>query len=307
MEHDRHVDDEAVTRAAASGTDAPDLSAEQRSHLAGCADCGNRVRAQARIATVLRTQEHQEPPPAVPSFDALIAPRLAQRAVPEPEPRPEPVPAPRVGPARAARLAAAVTLRQARLVPAALASAVVAGFAVLALALLLLPVVPAAPYVEAVTVGLVTVAGLVASDPGRDPGKEALHAVLVPPLAVWCARLVLVLGTVLALGAGVSALAGALPGAGAFPDLVGSWFPPALLGAALTVFGTVWRSPAVGLVLGGVSWAVAVVVLRWGPAESPVTAVAAPLWSDLAAASAVAALALAGAAWLVARPGRSAG
>lgn len=307
MEHDRHVDDEAVTRAAASGTGAPDLSAAQRAHLAGCEACGNRVRAQARIATFLRAQEQQEPPPAVPSFDALIAPSLPQRAAPEPETAPEPVPAPRINPVRAARLAAAVTLRQVRLVPAALAAAVVAGFAVLALALLLVPADPLAPYVEAVTVGLVTIAGLVASDPARDPGKEALHAALVPPLAVWCARLVLVLGTVFALGTAVSALAGALPGAGAFPDLVGSWFPPALLGAALTVFGAVWRSPAVGLVLGGVSWAVAVVVLWWGPAGSPVTSVAAPLWSDLVASSAVAALVLAGAAWLVARPGRSAG
>jgi len=302
-----HLDDEAVTRAGTrQGRRA--LSTEARAHLDTCALCERRVLGTERLASVLR---EEEPEPTVPSFDSFIAPHLAPQHAPEPAPAPEPdpvpVPAPRVTAGRAARLALAVTWRQVRLVPSVLSSAVAAGFAVLAIALVLMPERPAEPYVEAVTVGLVTIAGVVACDPRRDPRREALHAMLVPPLAVWFARLVLVLGAVLALAVAVSALAGAVPGGRPFPDLVGSWFPPALLGAALTVFGTVWRSPAVGLVFGGVSWAMAVAALRWNTVTDGLGAVAAPLWADLTASVAVAALVFAGAAWLVARPGRNAG
>ena len=304
-----HLDDEAVTRAGTHEGRAA-LTAAARAHLDTCALCEKRVLGTERLAAVLR---EEEPDPAVPSFDTFIAPHLTPQRAPEPapapapEPEPVPVPAPRVTAGRAAHLALAVTWRQVRLVPPVLSSAVVAGFAVLALALALLPSRPAGPYVEAVTVGLVTIAGVVACDPRRDPRREALHAMLVPPLAVWFARLVLVLGTVLALAFAVSALAGAVPGGRPLPDLVGSWLPPALLGAALTVFGTVWRSPAVGLVLGGVSWAMALAVLRSSTATGVFGAVAAPLWADLTASVTVAALVFAGAAWLVTRPGRSVG
>lgn len=302
-----HLDDEAVTRAGTHQGRAG-LSAAARAHLDTCALCERRVLGTERLASALR---EEEPDPAVPSFDTFIAPHLRPQQTPEPDPAPTPepvpVPAPRVTAGRAARLALAVTWRQVRLVPSVLSSAVVAGFAVLALALVLAPNRPAEPYVEAVTVGLVTIAGVVACDPQHDPRREALHAMLVPPLAVWFARLVLVLGTVLALAVAVSGLAGAVPGGRPFPDLVGSWLPPALLGTALTVFGTVWRSPAVGLVLGGVSWAMAVAALRWGTATGVLGAVTAPLWADLTASLTVAALVFAGAAWLVARPGRNVG
>lgn len=302
-----HLDDEAVTRAGTHEGRAA-LPAAARAHLDTCALCEKRVLGTERLASALR---EEEPDLAVPSFDTFIAPHLTPQRDPEPAPAPAPepvpVPAPRVTAGRAAHLALAVTWRQVRLVPSVLSSAVVAGFAVLALALVLMPSRPAEPYVEAVTVGLVTIAGVVACDPRRDPRREALHAMLVPPLAVWFARLVLVLGAVLALALAVSALAGALPGGRPFPELVGSWLPPALLGAALTVFGTVWRSPAVGLVLGGVSWAMALAVFRWNTATSVFGAVAAPLWADLTASVAVAALVFAGAAWLVARPGRNVG
>lgn len=298
-----HLDDEAVTRAGTHEGRAT-LSAVTRAHLDTCALCEKRVLGTERLASALR---EEEPDLAVPSFDTLIAPHLGPQWDHEPAPDPVPVPAPRVTAGRAARLALAVTWRQVRLVPSVLSSGVVAGFAVLALALVLIPGRPAEPFVEAVTVGLVTIAGVVACDPRRDPRREALHAMLVPPLAVWFARLVLVLGAVLALAVAVSALAGAVPGGRPFPELVGSWLPPALLGAALTVFGTVWRSPAVGLVLGGVSWAMALAVLRWNTPTSVLGAVAAPLWADLTASAIVAALVFVGAAWLVARPARNVG
>ena len=304
-----HLDDETVTRTGTHEGRAA-LSAAARAHLYTCALCEKRVLGTERLASVLREEESD---PSVPSFDTFIAPHLTPQRAPEPvpapapEPEPVPVPAPRITVGRAARLALAVTWGQLRLVPSVLSSAVVAGFAVLALALVLIPSRPVEPCVEAVTVGLVTIAGLVACDPRCDPRREAFHAMLVPPLAVWFARLVLVLGAVLALAVAVSALAGAVPGGRPFPELVGSWLPPALLGAALTVFGTVWRSPAVGLALGGVSWAMALAVLRWNTATTVFGAVAAPLWADLTASVTVAALVFAGAAWLVARPGRNVG
>jgi hypothetical protein len=288
-----HLDDEAVTQAGVR--ERALLSAAERAHLDSCARCRSRVEDTARLAAALREAEPAEP--AVPSFDALVSPHLA--------PRPEPVPVPGLSPGRAWRLALAVTLRQAALVPRPLWPVTVGGFAALAVAVFLAPAagLTVSAFLGPVTIALVTVGAVGVCDPAREPRQESMHTMLVPPVAVWLARFTLVLGLLLLMAVAVSALASVLPGGGGgVGSVVGSWLSPALLGAGVTTFGAVWRSPATGLAFGAVSWAVAVAIVRGGLLGTTVGAAVAPLWTDLWVSLTIAALALAAASWLVARP-----
>ncbi len=284
-----HLDEEAVTRAAT--VERVTLPAAERSHLERCEDCRNRAAFTARLATTLREAESRDAP-AVPSFDALIAPQLT--------PSTEPVRLPQVSPGQALRLTVAVTLRQARLVPRLLWWLTVGGFAVVAVALTLLPQSGGAvSYLGPVTVALVTMGAVAVCDPTHDPRQESMHAMLVPPVVVWLCRLVLVLGALLLLATAVSVLAAAAPASGQQAGaVIGGWLAPALLGAALTTFGAVWRSPAVGLAFGAVSWAMSVVALR----DDLFGTAVAVVWTHNGVALPLAVAALAAATWLVARP-----
>ncbi|QVQ54553.1 zf-HC2 domain-containing protein [Spiractinospora alimapuensis] len=291
-----HLDEEALTRAGAHA-DAR-LSGAEREHLASCAHCRAQVDGTAQLAAALRAEAT---PPAVPSFDALVAPHLTPRSAEAP------VPAPTISAGRALRLAGAVALRQARLVPRALWWGTAGGFAALALALLVAPGV-AGEYLVPAIIAIVTIAGVAVNDPRRDPRQEALYTMLVPPVAVWLSRLALVLGAVLGLGLAVSALAAAFPGAGQpVASLIGAWMTPALLGVSLTVFGAVWRSPAVGLVFGAASWALAVASIHGALASTRLGTVATLLWGSHALVLVLATVALGAAARLVARPARALG
>ncbi|RNL84587.1 hypothetical protein [Halostreptopolyspora alba] len=286
-----HLDEEALTRAGARERDA--LPAAQRAHLDSCAPCRSRVEGNARLAAALR---RAEPRPAVPSFDALVAPRLGAA--------PDPVPVPTVRFGRALRLTLAVTLRQARLVPRLLWLVTLGGFAALAVAVLLVPQSGevASAYLGPVSVALVTLGAVAVCDPRRDPRQESMRAMLVPPVAVWLARLTFVLGALVLTATAVSVLAAALPGSGhAAGSLIGSWLGPALLGVGLTTFGAVWRSPAVGLAFGAVSWTMSLVATRDDLVGTTVGSVVAAVWTHNGVALTLAALTLAAAARLAAR------
>ncbi|GAA4907959.1 hypothetical protein [Streptomonospora salina] len=287
-----HLDEEALTRAGARERAA--LPAAEAAHLDACTPCRRRAAGDARLAEALRAAE---PAPAVPPFDALVAPHL--------DAPPEPVPVPAVGAGRACRLTLAVALRQVGFVPRVLWAATLGGFAVLAAAVVLLPrsgeVVAA--YLGPVSVGLVTLGAVAVCDPKRDPRRPELFATAVPPVAVWLARLTVVLGALLLSGSAVSVLAAALPGSGAQAGpLIGSWLAPALLGAGLTAFGAVWRSPGLGTALGAVSWGVSVVAIRGDLFGTAAGAAVAAVWDYDGVLVAVAGTALAAAARLATRP-----
>lgn len=309
-----HLDDEAVTRAGAHA-DAR-LSAAEREHLENCAQCRIQVDGTAQLAAALR---EESPAPAVPSFEALVAPHLTPSTVSAPTPEQTtgpaaepaagspPIPAPAVAAGRALRLSLTVALYQVRLVPAGLWWGTVGGFAALALALIVVPGV-AGEYLVPAVIALVTFAGVATCDPRRDPRQESLYPMMVPPVAVWLSRLVIVLGAVFGLGLGVSGLAAALPGTGQPGGvLIGTWLTPALLGVSLTVFGAVWRSPAVGLILGAATWLLAVASVHGALASTGIGTVAELLWASHAVVLTLAAAALAGAALLVSRPARQLG
>ncbi|GAB3450480.1 hypothetical protein GCM10027570_25780 [Streptomonospora sediminis] len=286
-----HLDEEALIRAGVGEHAA--LSGAERVHLDSCAPCRTRAAGTARLAAALR---EAEPPVAVPSFDALVAPHL--------QPPTEQVPVPAVGLGRAFRLTLAVTLRQVRFVPRLLWAVTVGGFAALAVAVLLLPRGDAvAAYLGPVSVGLVTLGAVAVCDPARDPRRQLMYAMAVPPVAVWLARLTLVLGALVASGSAVSVLAASLPGSGYQPGpLIGSWLAPALLGAGVTAFGAVWRSPAVGIAFGAVSWAMFAIAIREDLFGTTVGAAVAAVWAHDGVLVIVAGLAVAAAARLAARP-----
>ncbi|PSL00225.1 hypothetical protein CLV63_102352 [Murinocardiopsis flavida] len=305
-----HLTEDEVLQAARGGRGpgrhADGLPGTRRAHLNGCASCADRVSGTRNLADALRAAEPEVRPP---SFDALIAPALAaERAAPAAESAP-----PTLTASGAARLAATLVLRQARLVPASLWPLTAAGIAVLFVFAWQAPdpSVGAAFFGPAATL-LTTGAALAVCSPRRDPRSEMLHAMRVPPAVVWLARLVLVLGAVLAALAVASAASAAVLGA---PQdtaaLIASWLGPAALGVGMTVFGTVWRSPAVGAAFGAGSWFMSVLGSRGaaqpGSLPSGTRDTIGALWSTTPLSLAVSAVLLAAAVWLVSRPDRSLG
>lgn len=277
-------------------------------HLETCASCSARVRGMGRLASTLRAAEPEVRPP---SFDALIAPALTtERAAPSQETTSH---TSSLSALDAARVATTLVWRQLRLVPTSLWPLTAAGLALLFVLVWKVP----DPAIGAVLFGpgatLVTMAAaLAACSSRRDPGAELFHAMRVPPAVVWLARLTLVMGIVLATSVAVSVAATAVSGdAQSTATLIGSWLGPAVLGAGLIVFGTVWRSPAVGAALGTGSWLMSVVGSHGAPLLEPLpsrvrdTIVA--LWSTTPPGLVIAALLLAAAAWLVSRPERAMG
>lgn len=289
-----HLDEETVTRAGAGGRSR--LPHAERAHLESCALCRGRVQDTARLSAVLR---EEEPEPEVPSFDALITPHLRERT--------EPVPVPTVSSGRAWWLTLLVTWRQARMVPRPLWLLTAGGFAALAVAVLLTPGrdLAVSAFLGPLTVALTTIAAVVVCDPKSDPRQESMYATLVPPVAVWLSRLTLVLGSVLLMAVAVSVLA-IVSGSGQWvgPILV-SWLSPALLSAGLATFGTVWRSPAVGLLLGAFSWVMVLFPERGNQVSTPLETTVTQIWTNPWVSLPLAVVALGGATLLVARPAYS--
>lgn len=286
-----HLDEEAVTRAGTGGRSR--LPDTERDHLESCAPCQDRVRVTARLTAVLRAEETE---PEVPSFDALIAPHLEERSTP--------VPVPSVAPGKAWWLTLLVTWRQARMLPRALWLLTAGLFAVLAVAVLLPTVrdLAVSAFLGPLTVALATLGVVVVCDPKSDPRQESMYATLVPPVAVWLSRLTLVLGSVLLMATAVSALAVVSGSGQEVTAALTSWLSPALLGVGLATFGTVWRSPTVGLLFGAASWVMALIVVRGDLVGTVLGTATVQVWGNHWVALALAAATVGGATWLVARP-----
>ncbi|WP_017569405.1 hypothetical protein [Nocardiopsis halotolerans] len=304
----RHLDDEqviAAVRAARTGDATP--GAGTAAHLAACAHCRDRVAEARALRDAVAAVEAEDVPEApdlhaaVPAFDALVLPALRGETAPAPDPVPVAVPTA----AASWRITVALVLRQARLVPGALWPLTGLGFA--ALLLLAWNLGPAA---EPVLLGpgitlLVTMGALAVCEPRRDPRREVFHAMPVPPVAVWLARLALVVGADLVAATVLTVVVGWLPGGDAgVVRLVALWFGPALLTAALAAFGSVWHSPTVGAVLGGCGWLAGVAATAGDllPVPGGLLRVAATVWTTNVGTLAAALLLIGAAAFLVTRP-----
>lgn len=287
-----HLDDEQILRAARAA--APTGHA---AHLRDCARCAGEVESMRALAAAATAADLAATGPVTaPSFDALIAPALAparaQTTV--------------VAPAAAAswRLTAQLVLRQARLVPRALWPLTALGFAALLLLAWQAGPVPGAVLTGPGVTLVVMLGALAVCEPRRDPRRELLYALPVPPVAVWLSRLAFVLAVDLAMAAGASVVIAALPRSQAGPiDVIASWLGPALLSAALAAFGAVWRSPLVGAGLGLGAWGLGVAAIaRTG--EGALDAVGTAVWTTGPLTLGAAAALLAAAAVLVSRPAR---
>ncbi|MDT0301348.1 hypothetical protein [Streptomonospora wellingtoniae] len=301
-----HLDDERILAAARSESMRPGAGTGAAQHLADCSYCRRRVAAAAALRDAVGAVEAEEVPgpgPAVPSFDEVVLPALRRSTRPERELAAGAAPS---GPA-SWRLTAALVLRQARLVPHALWPLTALGFAVLLVLAWRSGPYPGLLLGPGVTL-LVTMGVLAVCEPRRDPRRELLYAMPVPPVAVWLARLALVVGVDLIAAAALSAALARLPGGGAdAAGLVAVWLGPALLTAALAVFGSVWQSPMAGAVLGGCGWltGVAAAAGHLLPAPGALLGAAATVWTTNAGTLAAALLLVAAAAVLVTRPGRA--
>ncbi|WP_157745538.1 hypothetical protein [Nocardiopsis gilva] len=165
-----------------------------------------------------------------------------------------------------------------------------------------------APCCSAGVTLLVTLGALAVCEPRRDPRGELLYAMPVPPVVVWLARLTFVVGIDLLVAMTASLLASTVLAAPVGPlEMIGSWLGAALLGAALAVFGSVWRSPMVGAGFGLSAWAVG--VLGLGVVPLPISADASAavvtVWSTNPATLGAAAALLTASTWLVTRPDRT--
>ncbi|WP_017591110.1 cupin domain-containing protein [Nocardiopsis potens] len=300
-----HLDEEQIRLAGGRGPGG--LAAAARGHLDGCPECAARVAGTARLGAVLRAAEPEARPP---SFDALIAPALAAE-----RPVRGTAPAPGLSARASLRLAAGLVARQARMVPRLLWPLSAVGFAVLLAAALKAPSAGlGALFLGPGATLVVTVGALAACEPRRDPRMEPMRTMRVPPVAVWLSRLALVLGADLAAAGAVSLAAGLVHGGpGDAAVLAASWLGPALLGSALAVFGSVWRSPAVGAALGASSWLASALAAAAGagagPAArgplGPLADTIGPVWSTGPVSLLLAAALLAWAARLVAREDRA--
>ncbi|WP_435110326.1 hypothetical protein [Nocardiopsis synnemataformans] len=244
----RHLDDEQILAAARAGH-AP-FGAEVASHLTECAHCRRRTGEAEALRDAVTAVEAEDVPAfdvAVPAFDALVLPELRRPA--------DPVPVAAPTATASWRLTTALVLRQARLVPGALWPLTASGFvALLFLAWSFGPFMGSALLGPGITL-LVTMGALAVCEPRRDPRREVLHSMPVPPVAVWLARLALVVGVDLVTATLLTVVVGRLPGDDAgVVHLVTLWLGPALLTAALAAFGAVWHSPMVGAALGGCGW-----------------------------------------------------
>lgn len=296
----RHLDDEQVLAAVRAGDALP--GGRTTSHLAGCAHCRGRVAEAEALRDAVAAVEAEDVPDvhaAVPAFDALVLPELRRPA--------DPVPVAVPTAASSWRITTALVLRQSRLVPGALWPLTALGFAaLLLLAWNLGPATGAALLGPGVTL-LVTAGALAVCEPRRDPRYEVFYSMPVPPVAVWLARLALVVGVDLVAATVLTAVVGWLPdGDAGVVRLVALWLGPALLTAALAAFGSVWHSPVVGAALGGFGWLAGVAAAAGDllPVPGALFGVFATVWTTNVGTLTAALLLVGAAAFLVSRPRR---
>ncbi|SCK48498.1 hypothetical protein [Streptomyces sp. WMMB 322] len=244
-------------------------------HLAVCTDCRTRMAAWQNIGSAVRA-EADELAVAPPSFDALLAPALAG-AAPSRSAAAVAVPAERPhGRGMSWRTAWQLTLRQAALMPRVWAPLSAAGFVGAALT--------ASARVQdgfgvrlfgGVVVLLVILGALMAASPRRDPRRELLFTLPVPPAAVFLARLTVVLFADVAMAMICSAL---VDGPGWWP-VVTSWLGESLLAASLALALAVRFAPVTGAAAGAALWLLGVAAGPRGPFSTPADAFLKPLLS----------------------------
>lgn len=247
-----HITDDVLATLARSDRD----GGSGPEHLAGCVDCRTRMAVWQNIGSAVRA-EADERAVTPPSFDALLGPALAGAAVPSRRQAAATVPAAK--PDRrdmSWRTAWQLTLRQAALMPRVWAPLSAAGFVGAALI--------ASARVQdgfgvrlfgAVVVLLVILGALMVASPRRDPRRELLFTLPVPPAAVFLARLTVVLFADVAMAMICSAL---VDGPGWWP-VVTSWLGESLLAASLALALAVRFAPAAGAAAGGALWLLGVV------------------------------------------------
>ncbi|QPP06106.1 hypothetical protein G4Z16_06530 [Streptomyces bathyalis] len=247
-----HITDDVLATLARSDRD----GGSGAEHLAGCTDCRTRMAVWQNIGSAVRA-EADERAVTPPSFDALLGPALAGATVPSRGQAAATVPAPKAdGRDMSWRTAWQLTLRQAALMPRLWAPLSAAGFVGAALV--------ASARVQdgfgvrlfgAVAVLLVILGALMVASPRRDPRRELLFTLPVPPAAVFLARLTVVLFADVAMAMICSAL---VDGPGWWP-VVTSWLGESLLAASLALALAVRFAPAAGAAAGGALWLLGVV------------------------------------------------
>ncbi|MEU7281432.1 hypothetical protein AB0A69_22050 [Streptomyces sp. NPDC045431] len=266
-----HLTDDVLARLA-TRTPHPDDTTPHRTHLTRCPDCRTRLAVWQDIGAAVRVTETPAPAEAAtpteavitpPPFDALLGHALADLtspaspASPAGDPRRAvspalaPAPASTPGVARPWRTAWQLAVRQATLMTSLWAPLSAAGF--VGAALLASAHVPdrfAVRLFGAVAVLLVMFGALMVASPARDPRRELLFTLPVPPAAVFLARLTVVLAVDVALAMACSTL---VDGPGWWP-VVSSWLGEALLAASLALALAVRHSPAVGAASGATLW-----------------------------------------------------
>ncbi|MET9431095.1 hypothetical protein [Streptomyces sp. NPDC003036] len=270
-----HLTDDVLARLAATPTPHPDHTTPHHTHMAHCPDCRTRLAIWQDIGAAVRITEtpaeaatHAEAALTPPPFDTLLGPALADLTRPagttdlnglteapaQPQAKHQPPGRPQVrtpGVARPWRTAWQLAVTQATLMPSLWAPLSAAGF--VGAALLASAHVPdrfAVRLFGAVAVLLVMFGALMVASPGRDPRRELLFTLPVPPAAVFLARLTVVLAVDVALAMACSAL---IDGPGWWP-VVSSWLGEALLAASLALALAVRHSPAVGAASGATLW-----------------------------------------------------
>ncbi|MFJ1614805.1 hypothetical protein ACIO8F_06080 [Streptomyces sp. NPDC087228] len=286
-----HLADDVLASLARAG----DVAPQHRRHLGDCPDCRKRLAVWQDIACAVRA-EAAEDTVSVPSFDALMTGALPATAGPvgaggRPSVVAVPVAAPAVvsgrvaepavpsgrvggtgpaaGLARPWRTAWQLALRQLVLMPRMWAPLSAVCLVVAALvASTQLQERPGIRLFGAVVVLLVLFGALIVASPRRDPRRELLFTLPVPPAAVFLARLAVVLCVDLTLATVCSAL---VRGPGWWA-VVGSWLGESLLAASLALALSVRFSPPVGAAAGGALWFLGVVGGPHGLFSTPVDA-----------------------------------
>ncbi|MFJ2265057.1 hypothetical protein ACIOHO_01525 [Streptomyces sp. NPDC087849] len=204
---------------------------------------------------------------AVPvAAPAVVSGRVAEPAVPSGRVGGT---GPAAGLARPWRTAWQLTLRQLVLMPRMWAPLSAVCLVVAALvASTQLQERPGIRLFGAVVVLLVLFGALIVASPRRDPRRELLFTLPVPPAAVFLARLAVVLCVDLTLATVCSAL---VRGPGWWA-VVGSWLGESLLAASLALALSVRFSPPVGAAAGGALWFLGVVGGPHGLFSTPVDA-----------------------------------
>lgn len=248
-----HWDDERILDALRSAETSADPDAADAlpddEHLRGCADCRQRVAAMRTLVGAGRVVASESAADLqVPSFE------LVRSALPTANAT-APDPAPRRSPVETLRLVAALVTAQLRLLPGALGPVSALGFAAAVGLALALPEGGLGRHVFGALVVLVVLTGVLAtSSTNRDPRTESLFALPISPPTVFACRVVGVLGIELVIATVCSAGLRLFGGADDLPALLASWFGQALLTAGIALVFAVGRSPALGVLAGGLAW-----------------------------------------------------